>query len=182
MTQTITSAATSLKQVPAIFKLLNDNLERPESFWAFTDDILDYGGGKYDLLTEKLAEIGVRNWVYDPFNRTKEHNTLVRQMLVARPADHAICSNVLNVIREKEARLEVLRDIAKLTSPLGSVFVTVYEGDRSSRGKKTTKGWQNNRPLKSYLPEFRKVFRRGDYFAGGRAICLTGRVEDDDSR
>lgn len=169
------SAKTSLKQVPAVFKLLNDNLERPALFWAYTDDVLDYGGGKYDLLTDKLAELRVRNWVYDPFNRSEDHNNLVRRMLTIKPADHAFCSNVLNVIKEPAVRMEVLRDIASLTGPDGYVFITVYEGDRSSRGRKTTKGWQSNRPLKSYVREVRKVFHEGIYFAGGRVLRVTGR-------
>lgn len=100
MTQTITSADTSLKQVPAIFRLINQVMTRPEAFWADTTDVLDVGGGKYDLLTEKLAEIGVRNWVLDPYNRSEEHNRRVVSMLEAGPADMALCSNVLNVIPE----------------------------------------------------------------------------------
>jgi len=175
--QKITSAETCLKQVPAVFKLINKCLERPTHFWAYTDEILDYGGGKYDLLTAKLAELGVRNLVLDPFNRSEEHNALIRQLLSVQPADHAICSNVLNVIREPKARMMVLEDIAALTKPGGNVFFTVYEGNKSSRGRKTTKGWQNNRPLKSYVREIRKVFRTGDYVCGGKMLVCTGRRE-----
>jgi len=175
MKQEHTSAATSLKQVPAVLKLINKHLKRPEHFWAYTDDILDYGGGKYDLLTEKLAEMRVRNWVYDPFNRSEDHNKLVRQMLTIRPADHAICSNVLNVIKEPEVRLEVLRDIAALTSRDGCVFITVYEGNKTSRGKKTPKGWQNNRPTKSYIRELRKVFSKGTWL-GSKLLMCEGRA------
>jgi len=175
MTQTITSAGTDLKQVPAIFKLLNDNLVLPEIFWSTTDEILDYGGGASDKLTDKIAELGVRNLVLDPFNRSDEHNAFVRRLLSIKPADHAICSNVLNVIKSPAARMAALREIAELTSPEGYVFVTVYEGNKSSRGKRTTRGWQNNRPLKSYVREVRKVFQGGDYFAGGKALRVYGR-------
>jgi len=173
--QKITSAATSVNQVPAILKLLNDNLVRPAYFWGITDEILDYGGGKYDKLTDALAKLRVRSWVLDPFNRSAEHNALVRRMLTIRPAEHAFCSNVLNVIKEPNVRGEVLRDIAALTDPDGWVFITVYEGDRSSRGRKTTKGWQANRPLKSYVREVRKIFQEGEYFAKGKVLRVRGR-------
>lgn len=173
--QKYTSAGTSLNQVPAVFKLLNDHLVRPAVFWGLTDETLDYGGGKYDTFSDELAKLRVRNWVYDPFNRSDEHNALVRRMLTVRPADHAFCSNVLNVIKEPKVRMEVLRDIAALTAPEGCVFFTVYEGDRSSHGRRTTKGWQANRPLKSYTREIRKVFRTGEYFAGGKVLKVRGR-------
>lgn len=176
--QRYTSARTDLKQVPAIWKLLQDNLERPAHFWAYTKEVLDYGGGAGDRLTEKFAKLGVRNLVLDPYNRSEEHNKLVRQLLTVQPADHAICSNVLNVIKEPEVRLAVLREIAALTKPEGSVFITVYEGDKSSKGRRTKDDcWQNNRPLKSYIREIRKVFQEGYYFAGGKVLMVSGRRE-----
>lgn len=178
MSQKYPSDKTSLRQVPAIFKLLNDNLVRPAHFWAYTNDTLDYGGGKFDLFSDELAKLRVRNWVYDPFNRSEDHNALVRRMLSIRPADHAFCSNVLNVIKEPAVRLEILRDIASLTDPDGYVFITVYEGNRTSRGRRTKKGcWQANRPLKSYVREVRKVFREGVYFGGGKVLRVSGRKE-----
>jgi len=35
------------------------------------------------------------------------------------------------------------------------IYVTVYEGDRSGKGKVTRDGWQENRKLASYLDEVR---------------------------
>ena len=160
MTQTITSADTSLKQVPAILRLIDSTAEDAVRFWGKRRLVLDYGGGRYDLLTEELKRRGVVNLVLDPFNRSEDHNKLVRQILTTpyNQADMALCSNVLNVIKEPEARRELLREIKRLTNPLGIVFFTVYEGDKSSRGRKTSKGWQANRPTKNYLREIRKEF------------------------
>lgn len=175
-TQTITSAKTDLKQVPAILKLLKDNLMRPALFWAETREILDYGGGAGDKLTTKLAKLGVRNLILDPFNRSAEHNTFVRSLLKVTPADHAFCSNVLNVIKEPAVRMEALREIAELTDPEGWVFITVYEGDKSSRGKRTKDDcWQANRPLKSYVREVHKIFQWGEFFASGKVLRVSGR-------
>lgn len=171
MTQTITSAKTSLKQVPAIFRLINEVMKRPEVFWAYNDDVLDVGGGKYDLLTDKLAEIGARNHVLDPFNRSEEHNQGVVRLLSARPADIALCSNVLNVIREPSARDDVHRTIKRLTKPDGMVFFTVYEGNRSSRGRRTSKGWQANRPTKNYARELRRHYHQVTVCSNKLIVC-----------
>jgi len=177
-TQKFSSARTDLKQVPAIFKLLMENLERPSHFIAYTGEILDYGGGAGEKLTEKWAELRVRNLVLDPYNRSEEHNAFVRRLLTIKPADHAICSNVLNVIKEPAVRMKVLREIAALTDPLGQVFFTVYEGNKSSRGRRSQDDcWQANRPLKSYVKEVRKVFQTGTYFAGGKVLMCGGRRE-----
>jgi hypothetical protein len=56
--QKITSAATSLNQVPAVLRLINKVARDPLAFWGYSDTILDYGGGKYDKLTEAEDEEG----------------------------------------------------------------------------------------------------------------------------
>jgi len=169
--QTITSAGTSLKQVPAILRLIDQVMARSEVFWAYQDDCLDIGGGKYDLLTEALEERGVRNWILDPYNRSEEHNDMVASMLSTNPADIAICSNVLNVIREVEARRDVHRVIKRLVKPTGMTFFTVYEGDRSSVGRKTSKGWQWNRPTKNYLRELRRDYHSVTLLRNKLIVC-----------
>ena len=156
MNQPITSAATSLKQVPAILRLIEKAASNPH--WIGINNLLDYGGGKYDLLTRELAKRGVNNLVYDPFNRSEDHNEMVRWLLKHHGADAAICSNVLNVIRGLAVRRAVLQDIKSMTVSYGEVFFTVYEGDGSSVGRKTSKGWQANRPTKNYLREIRQEF------------------------
>ena len=158
MTQTITSAKTSINQLPAILKLINKTVKNPDLFWARVDTVLDFGGGKYDQLTDTLGEIGVRNLVYDPFNRSEEHNALVVQMVKARRADVGILSNVLNVVREPNARKDILEDLANGVEKGGRIYITIHEGDKTSKGRKTRCGWQSNRPAKNYMREIRRVF------------------------
>jgi hypothetical protein len=165
-----TSAGTCLNQVPGVFRLINKTFERPHHFWTYTDDVLDYGGGRFDTFTDHLGKMGVRNWVYDPYNRTDAHNDLVRKMLTVKKADAAVCSNVLNVVKEPTVRRAILEDIRMLTSPGGSVFITVHEGNRTSRGRKTKRGWQANRPTRNYLREIRKVFPGAFVCHGGKLI------------
>lgn len=147
-TQTITSAATSLRQVPAIFKKVD---------FSFGTN-LDLGGGKYDEVQAYFdyQEYEAQNLVYDPFNRSEEHNQAVLDKAKWEGCDTVTISNVLNVIKDKEHRLELLKLAAQYECP---VYITAYEGDKSGIGKETTKGYQNNRKLKDYESEIREVFR-----------------------
>ena len=127
---------------------------------------LDYGGGKFDNATEYLAEMNVTNLVYDPFNRSADHNKMVLSEIRSNGgADTATCSNVLNVIKEPEARINVLKNIAKLIKSSGTVYITVYEGSGSNEGAPTKSGYQLNRKTADYLEEIESVFsdvkRRG---------------------
>lgn len=156
MDQEFTSKDTSLPQVAGILKLVDraypDLLKKGVR-------VLDYGGGKYDYMTEKLAERGISGLVYDPFNRTEEHNKAVWDAFShPRPtADVAFCANVLNVIKEPKVRVRAYRNL-KVLCQTGPIFFTVHEGKKDSRGRKTTRGWQANRPTKNYVPELRKEF------------------------
>jgi len=147
-----------VNQVPAVLRLIEKAVKHPNEFWETVHDVLDFGGGRFDTFTEVLADLGVRNFVYDPYNRSAEHNQAVASLLEVSPADIGICSNVLNVIKEPEIRQHALREIRDMVRPGSPVFITVNEGDRSSRGRKTSRGWQSNRPTKNYLREVRKVF------------------------
>ena len=167
MMQTITSAGTSLNQVPGTFKLAERTVP---GAWAPNRRVLDYGGGKYDKFTRLLESLGLRNYVYDPFNRSEEHNAHVRECLSETPADVAVLANVLNVIRKPAVRRAVLEDIATMLKPAGDLFITVHEGDRKSRGRRTSKGWQANRPTRNYLRAIRRVFPNTVLLAGGKLI------------
>ena len=119
MEQEYTSKDTSINKskLPAIFKLVN--------FQPNTIN-LDYGGGKFDNASEYLAEQDVLNLIYDPFNRSTEHNNnVISEIRNNGGADTATCSNVLNVIKERDVRLNVLKNISKLVKPGGIVYITV---------------------------------------------------------
>ena len=157
--QEFTSENTSINsnKLPAIFHLVD--------FKPGTMN-LDYGGGKFDNATEYLAEMNVTNLVYDPFNRSADHNKMVLSKIRSNGgADTATCSNVLNVIKEPEARINVLKNIAKLVKSSGTVYITVYEGSGSNEGAPTKSGYQLNRKTADYLEEIESVFsdvkRRG---------------------
>jgi hypothetical protein len=148
-----TSAKTSINssRVPAIFKLVK---------FAPKTMNLDYGGGRFDIATEFLAEQDVTNLIYDPYNRTAGHNAEVISAVKANNgADTVTCSNVLNVIKEPEVRLEVITNIHKLLKPMGVAYFTVYEGTGAGNSGETKAGYQLNRKTEDYVEEISRVFR-----------------------
>lgn len=175
------SPATSRAQIPALFRILErEELLRAHDRelgyeyqppWPFPvlfpmlvpQDLcpgqtnLDIGGGRWDYGTTFLRRHGVKNLVFDPGNRSREHNRRVIRQLEKCGADTATIANVLNVIPNLQDRMAVLRFAKQYTR--GPVFIMSYEGDRSSRTKRTRDGWQLNRPAAAYLPEIRKAFR-----------------------
>lgn len=155
--QAISSAKTSLRQVPALFK--DKNVQ-------FGDVNIDIGGGKYDLATEFLAERGTQNLVFDPYNRGETTNRATLDFLRdGSRADTATNANVLNVISEAPARANVILEMAKAIKPDGKAYFMVYEGDGSGVGRETSAGWQNNRKTADYMDEIKRYFdsveRRG---------------------
>jgi len=144
------SADTSLNQIPALFKKL---LEQGK----FCGDNFDNGGGKYDKATEWLKENGYGNFVYDKYNRSEEHNKAVEDK---NDYKTSTISNVLNVIKEDDVILDVLRK-SKQKAPI--TYISVYEGDKSGKGRMTKdkngkKCWQRNQRLKDYVPLVEQVF------------------------
>lgn len=148
--QEITSGKTSIKQVAGLFKDKNVKFGKAN---------IDVGGGRFNLVTEYLAERGTENMVFDPYNRGIDENTeTLRYLQSGNHADTATCANVLNVIREADARANVILEVAKCIGDNGTAYFTVYEGDGSGVGKRTSAGWQNNRKTPDYIDEISRYF------------------------
>ena len=97
MIQEYSSAKTSIKQIPAGFRIIDKHFG-----WQPGTVNLDIGGGKYDLMTDALKEKGVKNLIYDPFNRPLEHNLKIIEELEDHTMDTVTMFNLLNVIKEFE--------------------------------------------------------------------------------
>lgn len=142
-------ALTSIKQVAALLK------KAPLSPGTVN---LDLGGGKYDEGVHYLAQKGVTSYVLDPFNRSEEHNSLVKNEISAG-VDTVTLANVLNVIENPDIRQNVLREASTYLKTGGLVYINVYEGNRSGKGRKTKIGtWQENRRLSDYIEEVKMIF------------------------
>lgn len=152
VSQEFTSENTSINsgKLPAVFNMVK--------FQPGTIN-LDFGGGRFDNVAEYLTQYDVVNLVYDPYNRSKEHNKeVIKTIRDAGGADTATCSNVLNVIKEPEARLNVLENIKKLVKPGGHVYITVYEGSGKGNEGPTKSGYQLNRKTAEYMDEIQQIF------------------------
>lgn len=163
--QEFTSERTSINstKLPAIYKLINI----PSGSVA-----IDYGGGKFDNAVEYMRDLGVTLYVYDPYNRTDEHNReVIKAVRKNGGADYAICSNVLNVIKEPSIRTEVLKNIKTLLKSTGKLYLTVYEGRGDGAEGETKSGYQLNKPTAGYLEEIREIFP--DAVRKGKLITAT---------
>lgn len=157
--QEYTSENTSINKtkLPAVYNLIK---LKPGSL------VVDFGGGKWDTAVEHFAKEDITILVYDPYNRSAEHNKEVLRILRENGgADAAVNSNVLNVIKEPEARKNVLENIARITKPGAPIYITVYEGKGDGQEGPTKSGYQLNRKTADYLEEIQEVFpdatRRG---------------------
>ena len=150
--QEFSSAATSINsnKLPAIYNMVEF---RPG------DVVVDFGGGKFDNAVNYLKDKNVTLLVYDPYNRSAEHNKEVLRLLKEHGgADAAVNSNVLNVIKEPEAREAVLKNIKKITKRGAPIYITVYEGRGDGAEGPTKSGYQLNRKTGDYMYEVGKVF------------------------
>lgn len=153
MAQEFTSADTSLNQVSRPFTTYQSKIGfRPRSY------ILDYGGGKYDAAIHFMRQFGCTVKVYDPFNRSESHNKAVMSYSVKHSPDYIVCANVLNVIKEPDVVDSVIRNIKRISGKATLCIFSVYEGNGTGRGARSTKGWQRNQKTDSYIPYIRKYF------------------------
>jgi hypothetical protein len=148
MQQRYTSERTCRHSFPALHRALLDL-----NAWRRGDTNADIGGGCYELVTERLADIGVLNIVWDPHNREDEHNAEALR-LIKMGTTTATVAKVINVIMEPEIRADVIR----LAARARVAYFHVYEGDGSGVGKETRDGWQENRKLLSYVSEIEPFF------------------------
>lgn len=155
--QKITSKNTSINKnrLPVLFSLVNKR-----KLWVKDSVNLDIGGGRFDIATIFLRdEFCISNMIFDPFNRSKEHNELIIDWLQNNKVDTITASNVLCVIQENEEKIKLLQRAFFALKQDGFLFITVYEGDCSGVGKKTGQDqWQENKKTSEYLNLVKEVF------------------------
>lgn len=124
---------------------------------------VDFGGGKYDKGVAHVAAHGAKLHVYDPFNRTPEHNQEVERKMTGK-AKYVGCHNVVNVIKEREHRVEALQKMKSFMGDSAVGHVTVHQGDKDGKSRITKSEkdgstcWQNHQKTDWYENEVRGVF------------------------
>ena len=135
--------------------------------------VVDIGGGRFDNVVDELAKEGVTVKIYDPFNRTPEHNAQVASEVADGKADVAVSNNTLNVIQEPENINRVIRQAHNAIPTGAKAYFTIYERDGSGVGVETSKGWQRNEKTQDYIPRIEEVFGTGNVERNGKVIIAT---------
>ena len=159
MEQEYTSARTSIKQVPAGFKIVDKHFG-----WQPNTINLDIGGGKYDLMTEKLLTKNVTNLVYDPYNRSMQHNgEVINTVLRVKGVDSVTIFNVLNVIKERMIQSEVLCLAKSALKDGGMLYVRSTYMNPAKRSGVTKSGtFQHYKTPREYLEIVKDIFPKAE--------------------
>lgn len=145
------SAKTSLNQIASVFKQYEVG---PRN--------LDIGGGKYDTATKYLKKHGIKNLVFDLYNRTYEHNEKVLTDLTETGVDSITVLNVLNVIKCKNERRELLHFINAICTMVpiktGKYPVVIFKMYEKNGDGKEDGTCQTNMKTEQYIPEIQEAF------------------------
>lgn len=111
-----------------------DSAKVPQLFkgvkWRSYSVNLDMWGSASEDVTLYLAEQGVDNVVYDPVERSAEHNEDAIKFIMRIGGAHSVTlSNVLSVIPSAKDRDAILYYSKFLSRAYAPVYIGVYEGD-----------------------------------------------------
>jgi hypothetical protein len=127
---------TSLNQIPAMHRRLASSGELMDMH------VLDYGCGR------NYEEIGGYILLHGASGYTPHDPYWIPTCLLGLTVDVVLCSNVLNVIAEPD---ELCRTLSQMASMAPVAYVSVYGGDKSGRGRVTSRGYQRNEPINAYV-------------------------------
>lgn len=154
MVQEYTSAKSSIKQIPAGFNIIDKYFG-----WKPKTINLDIGGGKFNLMTEKLKEKGVTNLIFDPYNRTEGHNQNVLSICDIFPPETITIFNVLNVIKEFEIQINVLNLALEKIKNGGNIYIrSIYKNPNKKSGVTKSGTFQHYKTHNEYLEIVKNVF------------------------
>lgn len=141
--QTYTSANTSINNVklPTLYNKVK-----------FVGHVLDYGCGKYiEHLRRKVLQTATSFWYYDKYNQSKITNNEALDFGYTYGFNTIVCANVLNVIDDETTIYNILNELMCLLHRGGDIYIQIYEGDKSGKGKATKKDcYQRNESVKAY--------------------------------
>ena len=142
LNQKYSSANTSINKLGRLYKVFCH--EKPNG------KVLDFGAGKYRKGTIFLQDKGFDVDSYEPS---------LHDNLPSGKYNTILISNVFNVIAEDEIILQILKTCKELLESDGRVLITVYEGDKSGKGKPSKEDcYQRNARTAEYIGLVSKVF------------------------
>lgn len=178
LTQGRGSAATSIKYMQKMPQIMN---KRYADIVRFVRGGInaDIGGGKYNDITKEMKRrYGVKNVVYDPYNRDIDHNINAANMIRGAKSDTATLSNVLNVIETRAQRELPIVQAADAIKLEGTAYFTMY----NSKKKGTTHNGDSYQVAEDnnfYLPEIKKYFEEVEVVGGKNGVVIARRPKKD---
>lgn len=125
-------------------------------------EVLDYGCGRYvEPIKEACREGGALSlMLWDKYWRNDGINFFWTY-------DVIVCANVLNVIQSDKDYETAVLDMVQLLAPCGTIYIQVYEGDRSEIGLPTKEDcWQRNEKLNTHLSHIYNILLDHDLHIG----------------
>ena len=178
LTQGRGSAATSIKYTQKLPQLMNKRYADIVKFVRGGINA-DIGGGKYEDITRAMKrKFGVKNVVYDPYNRDIDHNINAANMIRGAKSDTATLSNVLNVIETRAQRELPIVQAADAIKLEGAAYFTMY----NSKKKGTTHNGDSYQVAEDndfYLPEIKKYFEEVEVVGGKNGVVIARRPKKD---
>ena len=137
------------------------------TFAKHVKKIIDIGGGQFDSNRHYMKQKrNIDLLVWDPFNRSKEHNDTVHQEIMQQKADAATSMSVLNVIPEIEVRLQHINAVKSAIELGGLAYFKIWAGDHPVNGTylptESTTEYQTNAAPERFLREIEVVFGKGN--------------------
>tara|TARA_E500000178_G_scaffold356272_1_gene432894 strand:- start:3576 stop:11849 length:8274 start_codon:yes stop_codon:yes gene_type:complete len=169
--QDIGSAGTSIAHIANMPQLMNAKYEGKVVFKSGGTNA-DIGGGKHDHITKEMKKrYKVNNIVYDPFNRSLEHNRKAAALLRGGQTDTSTVSNVLNTIQYKDDREPVIAQAADAIKRDGVAYFTMYN---SGKKGETMRGesYQVAEDATFYMPEIEKYFEEVELVGGKNGVVI----------
>ena len=147
--QKYTSANTSINKtkLPILFKKLNE-------MGIHNTLIIDVGCGKFiDHIKDYVSNMDCSYLPYDKYNQSEEVNEFSKN---GNDVNNIVTlSNVLNVIAEKEERINLVKEWLK---PTVTMYISIYEGNRSGISRVTKKDChQMNQRKQYYVDELKEI-------------------------
>lgn len=127
--------------------------------------ILDVGGGKFDVCRDYMKSRGIDLLVYDPYNRSQQHNAEIHHKVTIEKVAAATSMSVLNVIAEPEARLAHICTLHDALAINGIAYFKIWPGMGESKGTCVPMvnaygypGYQANAGAERFLREVQLAF------------------------
>lgn len=145
--------------------------DNTEGIYAFADidfnstvrRMLDIGGGKYNWNKCYMKQVkNINLLVWDPYNRSIEHNDQIKKDVKEKKADAVTSMSVLNVISECEVRLAHIATVKDALVANGLAYFKVWPGNANNISATTENSYQSNSFAIRFLNEVEMTFGSGN--------------------